>query len=204
MYRVLCLLALSATMACQNNQSHEDADQIAVAAPAAALDLNATPMAAAMELHADVAWNNVEVFDFANARVNNKLPLYATRSQFQQAWGAADSLFTPDYNAICGQLDEDFQYAYTAGSLFEIGRDSVVCDQFYFQPQTRLTSGNITLHNRITWEDARKLFPMAVQQAENEGKSDVILLRESPNGDAGILLHFREGMLSSISYNLPC
>jgi len=204
MNRVFCLLALTAAMACQDNQLHDDIAPVAVAAPAGELNLDAMPVATELAPHRDVAWNEVEVFDFANAKVNNKLPLYATRSQFQKAWGQADSLFTPDYDAVCGQLDEDFQYAYAAGSLFEIGRDSVVCDQFQFQPQTRLTSGNITLHSRMTWEDARKLFPMAVQQAENEGKSDVILLRDSPAGEVGILLHFRDGLLSSISYNLPC
>ncbi len=204
MYRVLCLLMLAATTGCYSNQSVEETDQVAVAAPAENLD-SPEERNSNMETRQDISWETVEIFDFSSAKVNKTMPLYATRQQFENAWGKPDSLSTPDYDAVCAaQFDDEFEYIYAHSSRFERCRDSVVCDLFNFQPGNTMTSGKITLSAATTWQDAKKLFPMAVQQAENEGRTDVITLRDAKESDAGIRLQFRDGKLVSISYNLPC
>jgi hypothetical protein len=205
MYRVLCLLVLGAAAGCYSNQSIDETEQVAVAAPAENLESPDYENDGVMEARRDIEWEQIEVFDFSKAKVNQKLPLYTTRRHFEAAWGSADTVFVPDYDNVCAaQFDDEFSYAYVKGSRFEVCRDSVVCDLFAFQPGTTLSYGNITLSANTTWEEAAKLFPMAAQQAENEGKTDVITLRESPDGDAGLRLHFVNGRLATITYNLPC
>lgn len=201
----MCILLMTTAVACNNQPATDETEQVAVAAPAEDAEITGSEWNGVQEAHADIDWEKIEVFDFSRSVVDKHLPLYGPRQQFEALWGKADSLVTPDYEEVCGaQFDDEFSYYYRHGSRFELCRDSIVCDKYVFSPTAVISSGKISLSAATTWEQARKLFPMAARQADNEGSTEMLMLRESPDGDAGLQLQFRNGKLYSISYNLPC
>lgn len=193
-------------MACHSARTG-DQEPTVLTAPAENMSAPSEDEDSLKEAWQGIAWERIEVFSFTHALANKKQPLYGSVSQFETAWGRPDSVITPDYEDICAaQFDEDFQYIFKNGSRFERCKDSVACDQFHFNGSNSLTSGNITLSHNFTWADARKLFPMAVKQAENEGRTDLITLRDStnPDSDNAVQLFFKDDKLVSVACFIPC
>ncbi len=193
-------------MACHSART-DDQEQTVITAPAENMSAPVEDEDSLQEARQDIAWEHIEVFSFTRAVANKKQPLYTNIRQFETTWGRPDSVITPDYEDVCAaQFDEDFLYIFKDGSRFERCKDSIACDQFHFTNNNSLTSGNITLTGNTTWADARKLFPMAVKQAENEGRTDLITLRDStdPDSDSAVQLFFKDGKLVSVVCFIPC
>jgi hypothetical protein len=208
MNRVFLLLTVTMLSACHQNKP-EEPDTIAVAAPSETIQ----PLTAAddsmQEPHRsrNISWDQMEVFEFSKAMINGKVPLFTNRQRLESALAPADSIVSAANEDICGsQFEEDFNYFYLGGSTFELCRDSLACEEFVCSPQYELTCGKVKLTRNTTWEDARALFPNAVLQAENEGKTDMITLRDSysKDSDSSVQLFFENGKLVRVVNFIPC
>jgi hypothetical protein len=137
----------------------------------------------------------------------DKVPLFTNRKRFETILGVSDSVRTTENEDICGsQFDEDFSYFYKDGSTFELCKDSIACEEFLLTAAHSITCDKITFTRNTTWEDMKKLFPKAVHQAENEGKTDMLTLRDSDsrNSDSSVQLYFEDGKLVRIVNFIPC
>jgi len=208
MNRVFLLLAATMLVSCEQYRT-EEPDTLAVAAPAQIIK----PLTAAddsmQEPHRsrNISWDQIEVFEFSKALINNKVPLFTNRQRLESSIGRADSVVSAANEDICGsQFEDDFAYYYINGSTFELCRDSVACEEFVFSTDHELTLGKIKLTRNTTWEQVRRLFPNAVLQAENEGKTDMITLRDAYklDSDSSVQLYFQNGKLVRIVNFIPC
>ncbi|MFY0253602.1 hypothetical protein ACDQ55_06560 [Chitinophaga sp. 30R24] len=198
--------AVTIFAACQQAKQEEQ-DNIAVAAASE----NIRPLTASedslQELHRNIPWDQIEVFPFPQALINNKVPLFTNRQQLERLLGAPDSVISAAGEDICGsQFEEDFNYYYKNGATFEEYKDSLACEEFVFIPNSTLTCGKITLSCNTTWEDIKRWFPNAVLQAENEGKTDMITLRDSYSKESvsSVQLYFENGKLVRVVNFIPC
>lgn len=208
MKSVFLFLTATSLVACQQRKA-EEPDTLAVAAPSETIK----PLTAAddslQEPHRtrNISWDQVEVFEFSKALVNNKVPLFTNRQRLESAIGAADSIISTANEDICGsQFEEDFEYFYKDGSTYELCKDSVACEEFVFTTDNKLSTGKISFSRNTTWEEVKKLFPNAVLQAENEGKTDMVTLRDSYNkdSDSSVQLYFENGKLVRVVNFIPC
>ncbi|SKD07015.1 hypothetical protein SAMN05660461_3653 [Chitinophaga ginsengisegetis] len=204
--RVFSIVMLLSLTACQQSRT-EETDNIAVAAPSETIRPLTEDDDSLQEIQRNIAWEQIEVFPFGKALINNKVPLFTSRQRLEAAIGVADSIISANGEDICGsQFDEDFDFFYKDGSTFEHCKDSLACEEFIFTDSNSLTSGKITLSRRTTWEDVKRLYPNAVLQAENEGKKDMIILRDSYNKDSesSVQLYFENGSLVRVVNFIPC
>ncbi|MBO9728081.1 MAG: hypothetical protein J7623_05530 [Chitinophaga sp.] len=208
MNRIVLLLTVITLAAC-HQPKQEEPDTLAVAAAATTIQ----PLTAAddsmQEPHRrhNISWDKVEVFEFSKALINGKVPLFTNRQRLESSIAAADSIISTANEDICGsQFDDDFSYFYIKGSTFELCKDSVACEEFVFSPDNELKLGKITLTGNTTWEEVSKLFPNAALQAENEGKTDMITLRDSYSmeSDSSVQLYFENGKLVRVVNFNPC
>lgn len=208
MNRVFLLLTVTILSACHQNKP-EEPDMMPVAAPSETIQ----PLTAAddsmREPHRsrNISWDQMEVFEFSKALINNKVPLFTNRQRLESSIGAADSIVSTQNEDICGsQFDEDFSYFYKDGATFELCKDSIACEEFVFTANQILTWGKVSFSRNTTWEDVKKLFPNAVLQAENEGKTDMITLRDSysKDSDSSVQLYFENGKLLRVVNFIPC
>lgn len=204
--KYLFTITLLLLTACRQNKI-EEADTMAVAAPSENIRPLTDEEDSLQEIRRNIAWEQVEVFPFAEARINNKVPLFTTRQHLEAAIGVADSIISANGEDVCGsQFDEDFDFFYKDGSTFEHCKDSLACEAFVFTGNNSLTAGKITLTRNTTWEDIKRFYPNAVLQAENEGKKDMITLRDSYNkdSDSSVQLYFENGSLVRVVNFIPC
>ncbi|MGF6851048.1 hypothetical protein QFZ51_006283 [Chitinophaga sp. W3I9] len=203
--RVFSIVILLSLTACQQHKTEEM--DIAVAAPSENIRPLTEEEDSLQEIRRNIAWEQIEVFLFAKALINNKVPLFTSRQRLEAAIGAADSIISANGEDICGsQFAEDFDFFYKDGSTFEHCKDSLACEEFVFTDSNSLTSGKITLTRNTTWEEVKQLYPNAVLQAENEGKRDMIILRDSYSKDSesSVQLYFEDGRLVRIVNFIPC
>lgn len=199
------ILCLSLT-ACHQNRV-EEPDTIAVAAPSENIRPLADEEDSLQEIKRNISWDEIEVFIFSQARMNNKVPLFTTKTKLEAAIGVADSVISARGEDICGsQFDEDFDFLYKDGATFEHYKDSLACEELVFNDHNSLTWGKITLTRNTTWETIKQLFPKAVLQAENEGRKDMITLRDaySKDSESSVKLYFEDGRLVRILNFIPC
>ncbi|MET3881066.1 hypothetical protein [Chitinophaga sp. OAE865] len=204
--KYLFTMALLLLTACRQN-SIEEADNIVVAAPSENIRPLTDEEDSLQEIRRNISWEQIEVFPFAQALINNKVPLFTTRHRLEAAIGAADSIISANGEDICGsQFEEDFDFFYKDGSTFEHCKDSLACEEFVFTDNNSLTAGKVMLTRNTTWEDVKRFYPNAVLQAENEGKKDMIILRDSYNkdNDSSVQLHFENGRLVRVVNFIPC
>lgn len=203
LFTIALLLLLTA---CRQN-SMEETDNIAVAAPSENIRPLTDEEDSLQEIRHNIAWDQIEVFPFAKALINNKVPLFTSRQRLETAIGVADSIVSANSEDVCGsQFEEDFDFFYKDGSTFEQCKDSLACEEFVFTGNNSLTAGKITLTCNTTWEDVKRFYPNAVLQAENEGKKDMITLRDSYNkdSDSSVQLYFENGSLVRVVNFIPC
>ncbi|PSL47201.1 hypothetical protein CLV51_10246 [Chitinophaga niastensis] len=197
-----------ALTACHQNKSlPAEQENVAVAAPSEKVKPLTEEDDSLPEPHHDIAWDQIEVFHFSQALINNKVPLFTNRQRFETALGVADSVRSTENEDICGsQFDEDFSYFYKDGSTFELCKDSIACEEFILTADHFVTCDKITFNRNTTWEDMKKLFPKAVRQAENEGKTDMLTLRDSDSLESAssVQLYFENGKLVRIVNFIPC
>ena len=206
MKNVLLACAVTLLTACQQ-QKQDEPDTIAVAAPGAIVKPLMEDDGSLPEPRLDINWDQIEVFPFSRALINHKVPLFTTRQHLEAAIGEADSIVAATNDDVSGsQFAGDFHYFYKDGATFELCRDSLACDEFVVTTGNSLTVDNITLTGNTTWEDIRKIFPHAAIQAENEGRTDVIKLRDSflKDGDNQVQLYFENGKLARVVNFIPC
>ncbi len=187
--------------------SMEETDNIAVAAPSENIRPLTDEEDSLQEIRRNIDWDQIEVFPFAKALINNKVSLFTTRQRLEAAIGAADSIISAKGEDVCGsQFEEDFDFFYKDGSTFEHCKDSLACEEFVFTDNNSLTAGKIKLTGNTTWEDVKRFYPNAVLQAENEGKKDMITLRDSYNkdSDSSVQLYFENGRLVRVVNFIPC
>lgn len=202
------MLTVTMLAACHQSKP-EEPDTLAVAAPATTIQALTAADDSMLEPHRrhNISWDKVEVFEFSKALINGKVPLFTNRQRLESSIAPADSIVSTANEDICGsQFDEDFSYFYLDGSTFELCKDSLACEEFVFSPAHELKLGKITLTRNTSWEDVRRLFPNAVLQAENEGKTDMITLRDSysMDSDSSVQLYFENGKLvRAVNFN-PC
>lgn len=204
--KYLFTTALLLLTACQQN-SIEETDNIAVAAPSENIRPLTDEEDSLQEIRRNIAWDQIEVFPFAKALINNKVPLFTNRQRLETAIGAADSIISANGEDICGsQFEENFDFFYKDGSTFEHYKDSLACEEFVFTDNNSLIVGKIRLTRNTTWEEVKRFYPNAVLQAENEGKKDMITLRDSYNkdSDSSVQLHFENGHLVRVVNFIPC
>lgn len=204
--KYLFTIVLLLLTACRQN-SIEETDSIAVAAPSENIRPLTDEEDSLQEIRRNIAWEQIEVFPFAKALINNKVPLFTTRQRLEAAIGVADSIISANGEDVCGsQFEEDFDFFYKDGSTFEHCKDSLACEEFVFTGNNSLTTGKNTLTRNTTWEDIKRFYPNAVLQAENEGKKDMITLRDSYNkdSDSSVQLHFEDGHLVRVVNFIPC
>lgn len=208
MYRVyLCLLILGAT-ACHNNTADDEPVAVPAASEIAITSLEIVDDGdSVMKPHEDINWNEIEVFLFSKALIDNKVPLHTTLPRFTAALGEADSLVEPNWEYLCGtQFDDNFRYFYKDGSRFELLNDTLLCSEYRLMPGHTVVYDGITLSSNTTWAEVKKHFPRAAQQAENGGYTDMITLRDADNedSDSSVHLYFENGKLARIVYFVPC
>ncbi|TWF33639.1 hypothetical protein FHW36_11280 [Chitinophaga polysaccharea] len=206
MKNVLLACAVALLTACQQ-QKQDELDTIAVAAPGDIVKPLMEDDDSLPEPRRDINWDQIEVFPLSRALINHKVPLFTTRQHLEAAIGKADSIVATASNDVSGsQFAGDFHYFYKDGATFELCRDSLACDEFIFTTGNSLTVDNITLTQNTTWEDIRKIFPRAAIQAENEGRTDVIKLRDSflKDEDSQVQLYFENGKLARVVNFIPC
>ncbi|MCW3468008.1 hypothetical protein [Chitinophaga nivalis] len=208
MQRILLLLGMAALTACHDNSvSSDERDNVAVAAPSENVKPLIPEEDSVQEPQHDVSWEKIEVFHFAQALMNNKVPLFTNRQRFLKAIGEPDSVVTPDFDHLCAtQFEEEFRYFYKNGSCFEWHKDSLACEEFVLTPGSFITCDKRTFTSETTWEEIRKIYPQAVKQAENEGSAQMITLRDSDDlrSDSAVRLFFEGGKLVRIVNFIPC
>ncbi|WP_211999824.1 hypothetical protein [Chitinophaga sp. HK235] len=207
MYRVFLALWLIGATACSNNNNTADDETSAVPAPSESVVTSLEEEDSVLKAHEDIAWDEIEGIQLSRVMINNKVPLHTSLSRFKAAFGEADSLVTPDWTYICdAQFEEEFEYFYKNGSRFELYKDSLACDEFRLTPAQTVSYEGITFSHNTTWADMKKRFPKAVRQAENEGYTDMITLRDADvkESDSSVRFFFENGILVRIVYFIPC
>ncbi|SEW56223.1 hypothetical protein [Chitinophaga arvensicola] len=203
---LLSVVLLLSLTACHQNRI-EEPDTIAVAAPSEKVQPLTEEEDSLQEVKRNISWDQIEVFVFSQARINNKVPLFTTKARLETAIGTADSVISARGEDICGsQFEDDFDFLYKEGATFELCKDSLACEELVFNAHNSLTWGKITFTRNTTWENIKQLFPNAVLQAENEGRRDMITLRDaySKDSDSSVKLYFEDGKLVRIINFIPC
>jgi hypothetical protein len=153
-----------------------------------------------------------EYLDWKTFKINGQLPLLCNKAELIALLGTADSIKTPNYEDVCASyFDTAFKYLYFRESLFEtLGTLAVVSIIDFESSNIKLVSPMITLDKSVTLEKIKRLFPIAVKNAEllevdKKGKLLCIKLSTSKKEtDDAWLLFFRNGKLVRIDYWIPC
>nr|WP_295874441.1 hypothetical protein [uncultured Chitinophaga sp.] len=208
MYRVYLSLLILCAAACHNNSADDESIAVPAASEIAITSLEIVDDGdSIMKTHEDIDWKEIEVFTFAKALIDNKVPLQTTLPRFTAALGEADSLVEPNWEYLCGtQFEDNFQYFYKNGSRYELLNDSLLCSEYRFTPGHSVVYAGVTFSGNTTWAEVKKHFPRAAQQAENGGYTDMITLRDADeeDSDSSVRLHFENGKLVRIVYFVPC
>ncbi|WP_235938285.1 hypothetical protein [Chitinophaga solisilvae] len=202
-------MLIISVLACNEAGNNSDEDST-VAVPAASeriAALTEEETDTIVQTKEDLPWEKMEVFHFSKALIDHKVPLFTSEHRFTAALGAADSISTPAYDGICAsQFEEEFLFFYKDGSCFEKFSDSLACEEFVLTTGHTITCNGITFSRNTTWAEVKKYYPNAVQQAENEGRTDMVTLRDSDNmnSDSSVRLYFENGKLVRIENFIPC
>lgn len=155
---------------------------------------------------------NREYLDWKTLKINNQLPLLCKKVELIKLLGTVDSVKTPHYEDICASyFDSAFKYMYFGESRFETsGTMTVVCSIDLESGNIKLVSPMITLDKSVTLEKIKRMFPVAIKNAElievdKKGKvlSIKVATSKKETDDAWLLL-FRNGKLIRIDHWIPC
>jgi hypothetical protein len=155
---------------------------------------------------------NAEYLEWKTLKINNQLPLLCKKADLIKLLGKADSIVTPNYENICvSYFDTAFKYLYYGESQFEVSETMAVMNIIDFESSNiKLVSPRITLDKSLTLEKIKKIFPIAVKNAElievdNKGKLLCLKIETSKSiSDDYWLLFFKNGKLIRIDNVMPC
>jgi len=155
---------------------------------------------------------NHEYLDWKTLKINNQLPLLCKKAELIKLLGTVDSVKTPHYEDICASyFNSAFGYIYFGESQFETsGTMAVVSSIDLESGNIKLVSPMITLDKYVTLEKIKRMFPVAIKNAElievdKKGKvlSIKVATSKKETDDAWLLL-FRNGKLIRIDHWIPC